>query len=276
MDFLFQSAPKSEEGNDAVIIKDKKNLAQLLTLMTLEGDFPINVRIGTQIFDYHSYLKLGMANDQVGTTNLFLIIDALDPAIGNLRIKKSSTVLIRMSTKRYNLEFQVQFIEVVGRNVLKLTFPEYSIIRTEKRAAVRISIDQKWGLTTSVTRKAGLTFPVKLVNISSGGLYFQPQGEIPQIGSGSEIICHFKWKPQKIKCDTKAIVIERVSIEETVHYRARFIFEQYDSAMRDLESMVATAQLRQIQRRRELFTDFETPVGDNTFGKGKPSKKKKK
>ncbi len=185
IDFLYQSAPKTSETHigeqvkDAVIVEEKTSLNQLLTLMTMEGDFPINVRIGTQIFDYHSFLKLDIVTSMPGESNLYLIIDALDPAIGNLRIRKSDSVILRMSTKRHNLEFKVNFMDMVGRNVLKLSFPENIIIRIEKRSAIRVSVDTKWGLAGTVTRKAGITFPVKLLNISSGGLFFQPQGKLP-------------------------------------------------------------------------------------------------
>jgi hypothetical protein len=279
IDFLYQSAQKADinttdnRSTDAVIVSNKKSLSQLLTLMTLEGDFPINVRIGTQIFDYHSFLKLDMGCDDVGETSLFLVIDALDPAIGNLRIKKSESVLLRMSTKRHNLEFQVKFLEVMGRNILRLSFPENIIIRTEKRAAIRISVDKKWGLAMDITRKAGITFPVKPINISSSGLFFQPLGKLPTVSDGSPIICHTKWKSQNIKCDTQATIIERASVDETVYYRCRFVFEQYDVAMRDLEALVATAQLRQIQRRREMFTDFQTPTEVGEKSKNKAKKK---
>ncbi|MBF0194852.1 MAG: PilZ domain-containing protein [Magnetococcales bacterium] len=282
IDFLYQSSPKISENmvgerlEDAVVCSEQKNLTQLLTLMTMEGDFPINVRIGNQIFDYHSFLKLDMISGDVGVTNLYLIIDALDPAIGNIRIRKSDSVMIRMCTKRHNLEFRVNYLELVKRNVLKLSFPEQIIIRTEKRESIRVSVDKSWGFTGSITRKAGITFPVKLINISSGGLFFQPVGELPSIMDGGEIECHFKWKSQNIRCDTQATIIERTSIDEVVYYRCRFIFEQYDSAMRDLEALVATAQLLQIQRRRELFKDFKTPSKTKGDGKAKGDKKKRK
>ncbi|MBF0447367.1 MAG: hypothetical protein HQL67_04115 [Magnetococcales bacterium] len=270
LDFLYQSAAKApltssinskkELSSDAALIDNKKNILQLLTLMTMEGDFPINVRIGNQIFDYHSFLKLDMIPGMKEEINLYLIIDALDPAIGNIRIRKSDSVMLRMNTKRYNLSFSVDYLDMVGRNVLKLSFPESLIIRTEKRQGIRISIDAKWGLTTTVTRDAGITFPVKTLNISSGGVYFQPSTKIPQIINGGHIICHFTWKSQKIDCHTNASIIENRIIEDILYYRARFRFEQYDSAMRELEALVATAQLRVIQRRRELFREFKTPT----------------
>jgi hypothetical protein len=281
IDFLFQSAPKAGkdsggESGDTVVIDKKKNLMQLLTLMTMEGDFPINVKIGDQIFDYHSFLKVDMTTDSEGEASLYLIIDALDPAIGNLRIRKSDSVILRMNTKRYNLEFQAKYLDTIGRNILRLSFPKNITIRTEKRASIRVSIDKSWGLITTVTRKAGITFPVNLLNISSGGLFFQPKGELPSIIDGGEVTTHFRWKTQNIICDTQTVIIERVSIEETVHYRGRFSFEQYDSAMRDLEALVATAQLRQIQRRRELFKDFKTPTEIGAASKDRIGKKKKK
>lgn len=265
IDFLYQMTPKAQDDKkrtiprDAVEISDSKNLKQLLSLMTMEGDIPIHVRIGHQIFDYHSFLKLDMTFGFEAQTNLYLVIDALDPAIGNLRIRKSDSVTVRMNTKRYNLEFEVVYIETIGRNVLKLSFPETLLIRTEKRASVRVTIDSKWGIQAIGTRDAGLTFPLKMINISSGGLYFQPVGELPQLSDGGHVAFQFSWKSQNIVCTTHSTIIERISWENTAYYRCRFVFEQYDSAMRDLESLVATTQLLQIQRRRELFTDFKMP-----------------
>lgn len=282
IDFLYQSAPKAPVGKsgkllpDAVIIDKRKNLTQLLTLMTMEGDFPINVKIGNQIFDYHSFLKVDMIGGLEGETNLYLIIDALDPAIGNLRIRKSDSVILKMNTHRYNLSFDVNYVEMVERNVLKLSFPEKIIIRTEKRAAIRVTIDRDWGLKTTVTREAGITFPVKIINISSGGIYFQPEATLPTIIGGGHITCHFNWKSQHINCNTNATVIEHNELNGELFYRARFNFEQYDSAMRDLEALVATAQLRHIQHRRELFKDFKTPTEIGSANKNKKSGKKKK
>ncbi|MBF0455207.1 MAG: hypothetical protein HQL72_10385 [Magnetococcales bacterium] len=266
LDFLYQSAPKaksiglSKAPNDAVILDNKKNLMQLLTLMTMEGDFPIHVKIGNQIFDYHSFLKVDIIGGIQSEANLFLMIDALDPAIGNLRIRKCDSVVLKMNTSRYNLAFHVDFLEMVERNILKLSFPDQMTVRTEKRAAIRVSIDKKWGLKTQVTRDAGITFPVNLLNISSGGVYFQPKGSLPSIINGGHVVCHFKWKSQKINCNTQATIIEHQVIDEVLYYRARFQFEQYDSAMRELEALVATAQLRLIKRRREMFKEFKTPT----------------
>ena len=79
IEFLYQSSPKISENlvgerlEDAVVCSENKNLTQLLTLMTMEGDFPINVRIGTQIFDYHSFLKLDIGGVNIDETNLYLI-----------------------------------------------------------------------------------------------------------------------------------------------------------------------------------------------------------
>ena len=205
-----------------------------------------------------------------------MIIDALDPAIGNLRIRKSSSVILRMSTKRYNLEFEVSYVDLFKNNVLRLSFPEKIIIRTEKRAAVRVSVDKKWSLTTTVTRDAGITFPVNLINISSGGIFFQPLGKLPSILDGGHIISHIKWKSQKIICNTSAAIIENTTIDNAMYYRCRFQFEQYDLAMRELEALVATAQLRHIRRRKEMFVDFKTPTEIGKSSKKKLGKKKKK
>ncbi|MBF0381147.1 MAG: PilZ domain-containing protein [Magnetococcales bacterium] len=281
LDFLYESEPKAsknsfgENVDDAVVVSEKKTLMQLLSFMTMEGDFPINVRIGSQIFDYHSFLKLDMVPGQHMEANLYLIIDALDPAIGNLRIRKSSSVVIRMSTKRYNLEFVVNYIDLYRSNIFKLSFPETILIRTEKRSSVRVSIDKKWSLTANLTRDAGITFPVKLMNISSGGIYFKPPSKLPTLLDGGNVVCHFKWKSQNIVCNTSAAIIQNAIVDEVLYYRCRFQFEQYDISMRDLEALVATAQLRQIRRRKELYKDFKTPteVGDSNNKAGKKKKK---
>ncbi|MBF0147202.1 MAG: hypothetical protein HQL84_04640 [Magnetococcales bacterium] len=261
LDFVYQTArvryPKGYLNSpDAVRVDDPVLLQQLMAVLTMDGEMPILLHIGEQIFDYHSYLKMagGMGHTD---KSLYLLIDALTPPIGNVRIRHADIIVISLNTQTYNVVMEVNFIERLGGNVLKITFPREVIVRTEKRKSVRVNIDSAWNIVLEVAVGRKEAFKPRLENVSYGGFYFKAQNHHPKLASGDQHTVHFIWPSMKIETRVNTTLIETCSKNGDPFFRARFTFEIYDKSMQQIESLVASAQSMHLQRRKALFGYWE-------------------
>ncbi|MBF0421738.1 MAG: hypothetical protein HQL73_01975 [Magnetococcales bacterium] len=264
-DFIYQAArsryPKGvADSPDAVCIDDSTQLQQLIAILTMDGEIPIVLHIGTNIFDYHSSLKM-VGSIGSSEKNLYLLIKALIPPIGNIRIRHADLITISMNSKHFNFVMEVKYLEQPGKNILKMSFPKEVIIRTEKRKSVRVNIDPAWNVTleAAVGRKKAFTPTVE--NISYGGFYFKASGNRPNLSPGQKIIFRFSWPDLKLDTRVSAILIGMCSKYGDPYFRAHFAFEIYDKTMQQIESLVASAQSVHLQRRRTLFGHWELNLG---------------
>ncbi|MBF0370963.1 MAG: PilZ domain-containing protein [Magnetococcales bacterium] len=260
LDFIYKMHSTEEEGaiinpNHKVTVTDPKLISQIIMMMTMEGDQPIRLHFGRQIFNYHSYLKVNIREFQAADS-LYLLIDALDPPIGNIRIRSSQFIDIQMFTKKYFLGFRVSYLDLVKKNLFKLSFPNELMVKREKRASIRVKTDSKWKISTLITREAGITFPVQLRDISVGGLCFDCKENIPKINKASTLTCQFEWKELDAPLTLSASVVEGFVEEDLCGYRGRFLFDSYDDSLRALERMVSAMQLKYLKRRKKYFKEW--------------------
>lgn len=261
LDFVYQSArvqfPKGLPGSpDAVRISDGVQLQQVMAIVTMDGEIPILLHIGDQIFDYHSHLKMagGVGSPE---KNLYLLIDALTPPIGNLRIRHADVIVISLNTKSYNLVMEVRFIERIGGNIFKISFPKEIVIRTEKRKSIRVNIDPSWDIVMEVAVGRKEAFKPKLENISYGGFYFKAPSQHPRLVSGQDNLIRFSWPSMKLDAKINSTIIEMCSRNGDPFFRACFAFEVYDRLMQQVEVLVASAQSLHLQKRKALFGYWE-------------------
>ncbi|MBF8274037.1 MAG: hypothetical protein HW380_3142 [Magnetococcales bacterium] len=261
LDFLYQAArsryPKGYLGSpDAVRIDDTVQLQQLMAILTMDGEMPILLHIGDQIFDYHSYLKMAGTRGS-SEKNLYLLIDALTPPIGNIRIRHADMITISLNTTSHNVVMDVGFIERIGGNVLKITFPQEVIVRTEKRKSVRVNIDPAWDVSLEMAVGRKDAFRPKLENVSFGGFYFRAPAQHPKLAADQHRTARFAWPTMKLDVQVKIEIIEMCKKNGETFFRYRFSFDSYDKAMQKMESLVAHAQSLHLQRRQALFNQWE-------------------
>ncbi|MBF0110326.1 MAG: hypothetical protein HQL76_14240 [Magnetococcales bacterium] len=267
LDFVYQNArvrfPRGiPDSPDAVRIDDPVLLQQLLTILTLDGEVPILLHMGDQIFDYHSFLKMA-AGDGGTEKNLYLLIQALIPPIGNLRIRRADLVVLSLNTRAYNVVMEVHFIEQLGNHALKISFPREVIIRTEKRKSVRVNVDAAWNLHLEMAVGRKEVLRPRLENVSYGGFYFKAPEQHPRLDSGGQCLARFLWPSMKIDTRINTTIIETCGKNGDPFFRARFTFEIYDKTMQQMESLVASAQSMHLKKRNALFGHWEIVLDRN-------------
>ena len=249
-----QKQKKTEEADRdmGVEVEDPKQIRQILMMMMMaEGEYPVHVQIGKQIFDYFSYLKMDQDNF-MNAQSMYLLMEALDPPIGNPRMRISSFINIKMFTSAYVLGFASKYLKTAKKNLLKIAVPDIIVLNKEKRQSVRVKVREAWDMQTLITREAGLTFPVDVLDISTGGLAFQCQKDIPRLINGAEVECHLLWRTFSLEETVNLVIIEGFRTGELPAYRGRFVFEYYNDVLRNVERLVAAIQIKHLKRRKEF------------------------
>ncbi len=174
---------------------------------------------------------------------MFLILDALDPPIGNIRIKISSYVILRVFTDNYCFEMNVNMIGIM-KGKFKLCLPKKIGIQKERRASFRINNDPKWHLQTQGRRLAGIDVPIEIDNISLGGICFFCAQYIPKIMEGLHLEINIIWPEKDVNLTLEVVVIDIIKLTgvEKYRYHTRYRFENYDKTVRSLEQMVTDMQ----------------------------------
>ncbi|MBF0435280.1 MAG: PilZ domain-containing protein [Magnetococcales bacterium] len=267
LDVIYQAArsqyPKGvAHAPDAVRIDDRMQLQQLMAILTMDGEIPILLHIGAQIFDYHSTLKMagGIGSSE---KNLYLLIKALVPPIGNVRIRHADVITISMNSKHFNFLMDVTFVEQVSKNILKISFPSEIMIRTEKRKSVRVNVDPAWNVSLEAAVGRKEVFKPELENISYGGFYFKAAGKRPNLSPGQKISFRMRWPDIKLDTKVETVLIEMCSKYGDPFFRSHFTFETYDKTMQQIESFVAAAQSVHLQYRKALFGHWELNLEKN-------------
>ena len=242
--------------SDHVFVSDHKQIIQILTLLTHENQNPIIVKTEQHSFDYYSFLKLHNAYSPENAS-LFLILDALDPPIGNIRIKVSSYVILRVFTDQYCFEMSVNMIGTINGK-FKLSLPKKIGIQKERRAALRIKIDPKWHLETQGRRLAGIDIPIEIDNISLGGICFTCAQYIPKIMEGLHLEIHLVWPEKEVDLTLEVVVIDIIQLPGIVKYRyhTRYRFENYDRTVRSLEEMVTDMQRYMLEHHQSNYVNW--------------------
>ena len=245
-----------DSNNDTVVVADQEQIIQIITLLTAESKNPVIVNTEKEIFDYHSYLKLNNKNSP-DSANIVLIVDALDPPIGNVRIRVSSSIIIRIFSKRFCFELPVQLLAVMS-DQFKMSLPQQIGIQKEKRSSVRVKVDPRWDIIVEATRMAGVTFPLKIDNIGLGGLCFFCSGQTPGILKGLQVQFNLLWPSKGIELNFSVHVVESSILkeDEKCRYHARYRFENYNEIVRSLEKMVTDMQREMLVRREKRFVSW--------------------
>lgn len=239
--------------SESVVVTEQKQIVQILTLLTSETKNPIIVKTEREMFDYHSYLKLH-AEDSFDDASIFLIIDALDPPIGNVRIKVSSLIILRIFSDKFCFEMKVNMLGVKGGK-FKLSMPREIGIQKERRASIRVKIDPKWQIETQGTRMAGMTLPMTMDNISLGGICFYCPEHIPSVIEGLQVDFNILWPSNELELDLTVHIVDWFKLKElgTCRYHTRYRFENYDKTVRSLEGMVTDMQREILSNRKSRY-----------------------
>ncbi|MGN7613694.1 hypothetical protein ACQZV8_16605 [Magnetococcales bacterium HHB-1] len=252
--------------NDILFNNDEDDIIDIIAIVLGER-FPVQIQLEDKIFNYFSHFRQRKEDRGSATNNnlfsLYLHIEALDPSVGNIRIRSVNYITLRFFSKTFLFEMNVSFVDIINRRYIQLTFPEELRLCKEKRATIRAPVDPAYGISAEVERPARIPpFPVDLIDISCGGFACRtPREGIPMIMPEAEITINFTLNKYGHAKDgesvkAKALFIEHFDADDnTPAFRAKFLFEGYDDS-RGVDELVAFVQREYIIKRSKLYEQF--------------------
>ncbi|MGN7613592.1 PilZ domain-containing protein [Magnetococcales bacterium HHB-1] len=184
-------------------------------------------------------------------------IKALDPPVGNVRIRNiQEPAQLSFYTDREIIQFKSDFIDIIDRETIIITYPETFISKPQQRDAVRVVIDTSLDMSVEIIYGPKKSIRAQLKDISSGGLVLFLPEKAPLLDQGNTIKLTIH-APQRPKIEVKGTIIRH--FQETIppdplqnFYCVRFSIEDYGTAQ-EIDALVAKVQRIALQRRRDLF-----------------------
>ena len=232
----------------------------LLNLLTTQS-LPIEAQLDSSVRDYHTILRFVSGSDDLD--GLYMLIDALDPSVGNIKIRSSSDVTLKVFHEKYLIEIVVYFVGVVPRQqLIRLTLPSSISLMKQKRGKYRVRVEEKWKVKCDFVRPSGLKVPCKILDISAGGFSFESLKDSPKLNPNAKIKCQITSAETKdinvrakvLSCDlTKSMYLKG---------RCRFLFENAKDEQQ-VNGMVAAFQRLKLQKRMKYssFRDSKITKG---------------
>lgn len=248
-------APPLEIKEGAV--EDKEQILEVLTAVLTEN-LPVHVQINEAPFVYYSHFDWELeenANKEIVDSKLYLeearylLLAALDPPIGNIKIRNSEKVTLQFFTQRLLFDCRTSFQQMTAGKKICLAFPGSIAQKPQKRSAFRAPVDRNWDITAEVTRPSGISFNAKLNDISTGGTAFYSMGATPRIAEDSKVNMLFTYPEGHL--ETQAVVLGSFVKEGEQYFRTQFLVANYETA-RKIEALVTFVQRENIQKRNKF------------------------
>lgn len=239
-------------------LEDVSSIAPLLVAI-LEEKLPVRLFLGNSSFPYYSSFEWELLEDSAGQIveskehlerGEYLLLAALDPPIGNIKIRSATEINVEFFTRFHLLNATVTLKQMTSARKLCLTFPESMKQKAQKRASFRAPIDRSAEITVSIIRPSGIAFGAKLADISSGGTAFYPTGATPRISDHSRIEMDITYPEGKVAVD--AIILGTFPKEGEQYFRTQFLVASHKTAS-DIGALVAYVQRENSQKRIKTF-----------------------
>ncbi|MBF0186847.1 MAG: hypothetical protein HQL50_02865 [Magnetococcales bacterium] len=246
------------EDENKMFNEDEDDIFEVIALAIAER-FSVQIQLDNKIFFYYSHFrqrKRSQLSFDRGGLFLYIHIGALDPPIGNIRIRTSETITLRFFTQRHLLETTLAFHRVIDNEYIKLSFPERLIVQNEKRKSFRVPVNKDLAISAQVLRPAKVKpFKISFLDITSDGFACVCQEEITPLTKDARLILEISSPSSRNVIRTEALFIEHFTHDDACAMRARFLFENYEEC-RQVEELVAFIQRNFLQRRRSIYKKF--------------------
>ncbi|MBF0194723.1 MAG: hypothetical protein HQL71_09195 [Magnetococcales bacterium] len=247
---MGKSAKKSS-SDKKIVIEKRKEILNIITAALTE-DHPIHVELSNETLRFYSKFKSKTKLKKELKDKNFIAIDVLDPAIGNIRIRRSKKVFLTFFITHYMIDAKVKLLKITDDHTIRLSIPKKIRLNKQQRTSVRIDVKEKWNIKASVSRPSGISFPAKVLDISTGGLEFQSLDVIPSLWENAKVYINFAWASQDLKVEANAQLIDAYLKEGIQTYRARFLFDTHETA-EGMDLFVAALQREQLKDHAETF-----------------------
>lgn len=153
------------------------DVAQLVALMeyALENNQPVIIQFPEEPQRYFTALASRPDEALVALRQgEYVPINLMGPPKGNEKIRTAPEMQVQVSfyTDQYQVVFSVPFLGDLDERRLKLAFPTQALLYPQNREAPRFKATKKFDGRLTVVPEEGHGFPVKIQDISRGGISF--------------------------------------------------------------------------------------------------------
>ena len=250
---VTKASPDQEETLDSIA-----QVSQMI-INVFQEKLPARVFLGNSSFPYYSHFECELIEDGDGKIvnsiahmerGEYLLMAALDPPIGNLKIRSATEINVEFFTRFYLLNCKVTLQRITGTRKLCFSFPTKLTQKPQKRSSFRAPIDRSLDINVSVTRPSGITFKVKLADISVGGTAFYPTGATPRIAEHSRVELDIDYPDGNVAVD--AVILGTFAKDGEQFFRSQFLVANHKTAG-DIGALVAYIQRENTQKRIKTF-----------------------
>ncbi|ABK45518.1 type IV pilus assembly PilZ [Magnetococcus marinus MC-1] len=231
---------------------DPREIVKIFTSAMLDESH-VHVRLDHGMVEYFSLFRSSADELEALQSADHLTLTPLDPPVGNAKIRLCERVMLRFFTAQFSAECQCTFLETQDNRSIHLSLPERLTLIPQRRADVRVKIDEKKPFILKIIRPSGISFLAKPIDISAGGISFASIGNVPHISEKSRIHLILDWKNEGIHIKVRALMLKEINKEGEQLLRARFLPESL-AAAQSIEELVALVQRKHLQQRAELFS----------------------
>lgn len=266
---FFKKSPPATKSTTKTGARDNETVAETVVesvpeiaalLMTiLEEKLPVRVFLGDASFPYYTLFEWELLEDETGKIvedkghlerGESMILAALDPPIGNLKIRTATEIHIEFFTRFHLLNCQASLKEITGARKLCMTFPERLTQKQQRRESFRAPVDRRMEIVVSVTRPSGIVFGVKLADLSVGGAAFYPTGATPKIADHSRVEMEITFPEGHVQVD--AVILGSFAKDGEQFFRAQFLVSNHKTSI-ELGEVVSYIQRESVQKRIQTF-----------------------
>ena len=241
--------------------KELGSVAEIAALLiaVLEEKLPVRVFLGNSSFPYYSHFEWELIEDSQGKIidskvyleqGRYLLLAALDPPIGNLKIRTATKISVEFFTKFHLLDCLVRLEQITGTRKLRVSFPEKLRQKQQKRSSFRSPVDKEMKLLASITRPSGVVFKAMFCDLGVGGGAFYPVGATPRIAEHSRVSMHITYPEGEVVVD--AIIRGTFAKEGEQVFRAQFLIANHKTAG-DVGELASYVQRENMQKRVNTF-----------------------
>ncbi len=223
----------SESSTAATLVREGllNNPSEMIPLFVtvLEEKYPVRVSLSNATSPYYSHFEWELMEDEMGQVvqsknylekGQYLLLAALDPPIGNLKIRSATEIRMEFASKYHLLECETTLDLITPARKICLAFPKNLHQKPQQRSAVRVPVERNLPVVASVVRPSGIVFEAKFRDISTGGVSFFATGATPRIADQSRVEMTITSPAGKMEVD--AVIVGSYSKDGEQVFRAQF------------------------------------------------------
>ncbi|ABK44374.1 type IV pilus assembly PilZ [Magnetococcus marinus MC-1] len=239
------------DENGCHMIEDEEAIVKIVTRAIVEH-LPVQIQLEEgDAFTFFTYFE--KENDEITYLEQarYVLVDALDPPLGNIKIRSAVFVEVSMFTELHLVRTKLRFQKIIEGKTIQMSFPRYLQQEPQKRAMVRAKLESQWKFSLEITRESGVKFAAKAYDISTGGVAIYYKEKIPKITEGSRVETIIYW-PEGPPIRVDSVIIGQFSKQGYTGYRIRFLVGSFD-LNQALGKVVSLAQRMSLTKRTRLF-----------------------